>query len=112
MNLTSKERAYLRSKAQTIDPIFQLGKNGVTPEGTEAIGQALEARELVKINVLQNCMENPKEMAETIAGRTRSIVVQVIGKKIILFKQSKKNPKYIGKPEATEQDKKPVAKRK
>lgn len=93
MKLTSKQRAYLRSLAQKIEPIFQLGKNGLTPEVTEAINEALEKRELIKISVLQNCLEDPKDMAERLAERTHSIVVQVIGKKIILFKINKKNPK-------------------
>ena len=93
MELTSKQRAYLKSLAQKIDPIFQLGKNGLTPEVTEAVGQALDARELVKISVLQNCLEDPRDMAGRLADRTKSVVVQVIGKKIILYKPAKKNPK-------------------
>lgn len=93
--MTSKQRAYLKSLAQKIDPIFQLGKNGLTPEVTEAVRQALEARELIKISVLQNCIEEPKDMAERLAERTQSTVVQVIGKKIVLYKPSKKNPKII-----------------
>ena len=93
MTLTSKQRAYLKSLAQNIDAIFQIGKNGLTPEVTEAIALALEARELIKISVLQNCLEDPKEMAQTLAERTKSIVVQVIGKKIVLYKPAKKNPK-------------------
>ena len=93
MTLTSKQRAYLKSLAQNIDAIFQIGKNGLTPEVTAAIALALEARELIKISVLQNCLEDPKEMAQTLAERTKSIVVQVIGKKIVLYKPAKKNPK-------------------
>lgn len=93
MELTSKQRAYLKSLAQKIDPIFQLGKNGLTPEVTEAVGQALDARELIKISVLQNCLEDPRDMAGRLADRTKSVVVQVIGKKIILYKPAKKNPK-------------------
>ena len=93
MELTSKQRAYLKSLAQKIDPIFQLGKNGLTPEVTEAVGQALDARELIKISVLQNCLEDPRDMAGRLADRTKSVVVQVIDKKIILYKPAKKNPK-------------------
>ena len=93
MELTSKQRAYLKSLAQKIDPIFKLGKNGLTPEVTEAVGQALDARELIKISVLQNCLEDPRDMAGRLADRTKSVVVQVIGKKIILYKPAKKNPK-------------------
>ena len=76
-------------------PIFQLGKNSLTPENTKAIAEALEARELIKISVLNNCADDPKEIAQTVAERTRSQVVQVIGKKIVLYKESKENKKII-----------------
>ena len=82
--MTSKQRAYLKSLAMTMDPIFQIGKSSMTPELTKAIEEALEARELIKINVLQNCADDPKEMAAMLAERTRAQVVQVIGKKIEL----------------------------
>lgn len=91
--ITSKQRAYLKSIAQTVEPIFQIGKNGLTPEVTEAILLALDAREIVKISVLNNCLEDPKEMCQVLSERTHSIPVQVIGKKIVLYKQAKKNPK-------------------
>ena len=93
--MTSKQRAYLKGLAMTIDPIFQLGKNSLTPENTKAIAEALEARELIKISVLNNCADDPKEIAQTVAERTRSQVVQVIGKKIVLYKESKANKKII-----------------
>ncbi|ADZ83825.1 ribosome assembly RNA-binding protein YhbY [Cellulosilyticum sp. ST5] len=93
MTLTSKQRAYLKSLAQKTESIFQIGKNGLTPEVTEAVALALDARELVKISVLQNCLEDPKEMSIMLAERTKSVVVQVIGKKIVLYKPAKKNPK-------------------
>lgn len=93
--MTSKQRAYLKSLAMTMEPILQLGKNGLTPENTAAIAEALEARELIKISVLQNCMEDPHEMARTAAERTRSEVVQVIGKKIVLYKEGKDEKKKI-----------------
>ena len=88
--MTSKQRAYLKGLAMTIEPIFQLGKASLTPENTKAINEALEARELIKINVLQNCADNPKEIAVMIAERTHSQVVQVIGKKIVLYKPKTK----------------------
>ena len=93
MTLTSKQRSYLKSIAQKTEAIFQIGKNGLTPEVTEAVALALEARELVKISVLQNCLEDPKEMSIILAERTKSVVVQVIGKKIVLYKPAKKDPK-------------------
>ncbi|MGI6070019.1 MAG: ribosome assembly RNA-binding protein YhbY [Blautia sp.] len=96
--MTSKQRAYLKSLAMNIDPILQLGKNGLTPENTASVAEALEARELIKISVLQNCLEDPKEMAQTLAERTHSQVVQVIGKKIVLYKEGKKEKKKIFLP--------------
>ncbi len=91
--MTSKERAELRSKAMMLDSIFQIGKASLTPELTEAIKDALTARELIKISVLKNCGDDPRELAETIAGRTGAQVVQVIGKKIILYKQNPEKEK-------------------
>ena len=61
--MTSKQRAYLKGLAMTMDPIFQFGKNSLTPENTAAIAEALEARELIKISVLNNCADDPKEHA-------------------------------------------------
>lgn len=90
--LNSKQRAYLVGKANHITPIFQIGKASLTPEIISAVNDALEKRELVKISVLKNCADDPKEIAEMMAGRTRSQVVRVIGKKIILFRVSKKKP--------------------
>ena len=87
--MTSKQRAYLKSLAMTMDPIFQVGKASVTPELTKANEEALAARELIKLSVLQNCADDPREIAELIADRTRSQVVQVIGKKIVLYRENK-----------------------
>ena len=93
--MTSKQRAYLKSLAQTMEPIFQIGKSSLTPENTEAISEALAARELIKISVLNNCMDDPREIAQLVAERTRSQVVQVIGKKIVLYREGKDNKKKI-----------------
>ncbi len=94
MSLTSKQRAYLGSQASTMEPIFQIGKSSLTPELIAALDEAIEKREMIKISVLKNCADDPKEIAYVIAERTRSEVVKVIGKKIILFRQAKKNSKY------------------
>ncbi len=91
--MTSKQRAYLRSLASTMQPIYQIGKSEITPEFTKGIDEALEARELIKISVLKNCMEDPKALADTLAGRTKSEVVHVMGRKIVLYRASKNNPK-------------------
>ncbi|HIV35311.1 MAG TPA: ribosome assembly RNA-binding protein YhbY [Candidatus Blautia intestinigallinarum] len=96
--MTSKQRAYLRSLAMKIEPILQLGKSGVTPENTASVAEALEARELIKISVLQNCLFDPQDMAQMLAERTQSEVVQVIGKKIILYKRGKKDKRKIELP--------------
>lgn len=95
MELTSKQRAYLKSLANSLDPIFQVGKSSLTPEFTESVGDAFNTRELLKIAVLKNCADDPREIAQAVAERTHSQVVQVIGKKIILYKPDKKNPKIV-----------------
>lgn len=91
--MTSKQRAYLKSLAMKLDPVMQIGKASVTPELTGAVDEALEARELVKLHVLKNCFDDPKELAQMIAERTHSQVVQVIGKKIVLYRESKEKKK-------------------
>ena len=91
--MTSKQRAYLKSLAMKLDPVFNVGKASITPEFTTAIAEVLETRELIKIAVLKNCLDEPKEIAEVLAERTHSQVVQVIGKKIVLYKESKENKK-------------------
>ena len=62
--MTSKERAELKTKAMKLDSIFQIGKSSLTPQSVSAIKDALKARELIKINVLKNCMDDPKELAQ------------------------------------------------
>ena len=91
--MTSKQRAYLKGLAMTSDPIFQIGKASVTPELTTAVAEALEARELIKLRILKNCMDDGNEIASVLAERTQSQVVQVIGKKIVLYKQAKDEKK-------------------
>lgn len=91
--MTSKQRAYLMSLASNLNPIFQIGKSSLTPEVTEAISESFNNRELIKIAVLKNCFDDPKEIAQVIAERTHSQVIQVIGKKIVLYKPDKENPK-------------------
>ena len=98
--MTTKQRAYLKSLATTMEPIFQVGKSSMTPGLTQAISEALEARELIKISVLKNCADDPRELAEIIAERTRSEIVQVIGKKIVLYREGKDEKKRIILPKA------------
>ena len=87
--ITSKQRAYLKGLAMTMDPILQLGKGGLTPENTASVDEALAARELIKIHVLKNCADDGKDLAQILAERTHSEVVQVIGKMIVLYKPAK-----------------------
>ena len=93
--MTSKQRAYLKGLAMKMEPIMQLGKGSVTPENTAAADEALAARELIKISVHQNCLDDPRQMAEVLAERTHSQVVQVIGRKIVLYREGKDNKKKI-----------------
>ena len=86
MNITSKQRSMLKGIAMKTDPIFQIGKGSITPELTEAVREALEKRELIKIHVLKNNADDKQQIAEMLAERTGSIVVQVIGNMIVLFK--------------------------
>ena len=77
----------------TQEPILQIGKSSLTPEFTASVDEALEARELIKISVLKNCMDDPRALADVLADRTKSQVVQVIGKKIVLYREGKGNRK-------------------
>ena len=96
--MTTKQRTYLKGMAMTMEPIFQIGKNSMTPELTKAIQEALDARELIKVSVLKNCADDPRALAELLAERTRAQVVQVIGKKIVLYKEGKDKNKRIQLP--------------
>ena len=91
--MTSKQRSYLKGLAMTIDPVFQFGKASLTPEVTQAVSEVLEARELVKITVLKNCLDDGRSIAEVLAERTHSEVVQVIGRKIVLYRPAKEENK-------------------
>ena len=93
--MTSKQRAYLKGLAMNIDPVLNIGKNSVTPEMITSVTEAIDKRELIKIGVLKNCLDDPKEIANVIAERSNSQVVQVIGKKIVLYKKDKDNPKIL-----------------
>jgi RNA-binding protein len=93
--MTSKQRAYLKSLAVKLDPIFHVGKASLTPEITEAIGEAFNTNELIKIAVLKNCMDDPYEIAQMVAERTHSQLVQVIGKKFVLYKPDRDQPKIV-----------------
>lgn len=91
--MTSKQRSYLKGLAMNLDAIFQIGKASLTPEFTKGIEEALAARELIKITVLKNCLDDPRQIAEMLSERVHAEVVQVIGRKIVLYRESKENKK-------------------
>jgi len=95
MILTSKQRAFLKGLAADLEPVFQIGKSSVTPEVTSAITEAFNTHELIKITVLKNCLDDPHSVAITMAERTRAELVQVIGRKFVLYKPFKDNPKIV-----------------
>ena len=88
--MTSKERAQLRGMANTIQPILQIGKNGLSDNSIKQVDDALEARELIKITVLENSGEDTREIAHEIAREVNAEVVQVIGSKFVLYRKSTK----------------------
>ena len=91
--MTSKQRAYLRGLANKIDAIFQIGKNGINDNLIKQLDDALEARELIKITTLETAPDSAKNLSFEIAERTNSMLVQVIGNKITLFRQKQKDSK-------------------
>lgn len=92
--MTSKQRAYLRSLANRLDPIFQIGKSGLSDNLIKQLSDALEARELIKITVLETAPDDVKSLAVEIANQTDSVLVQTIGNKITLFKQNEKKSRF------------------
>ncbi|UFT97844.1 ribosome assembly RNA-binding protein YhbY [Radiobacillus kanasensis] len=89
--LTGKQKRFLRAEAHHLNPIFQVGKDGVNENMIKQIDEALEKRELIKVTVLQNCLEDKDEVAEAISEGTGANVAQVIGNTIVLYKESKEN---------------------
>ncbi len=93
--ITGKQRSYLKGLANSLDPIFQVGKNGITENFIKQVDEALEKREIIKIKVLNNSMLNAKEVASMLAEKTNAEFVQSIGNKFVLYRESKKNKKII-----------------
>ena len=93
--LKGKQKRYLRSLAHHLDPIFQVGKGGVNDNMIKQINEALEARELIKVSVLKNNLDDVEEIAENIVGGTSAELVQIIGHTIVLYKESKENKEII-----------------
>ena len=95
--ITTKQRAYLRGLANKIDAIFQIGKGGIEASFIKQVEEALEKRELIKINVLENSGMDPREAQHQLVGALGCEGIQVIGSKIVLYKESK-NQKKIELP--------------
>jgi RNA-binding protein len=93
--LTGKQKRLLRSKAHHLNPIFQVGKGGVNENMIKQISEALEARELIKISVLQNCEEDKDDVAIAVSKGTDAELVQLIGNIIVLYKESIENKQIV-----------------
>ena len=93
--LTGKEKRYLRSLANSIDPIVQVGKAGVNDSVLISLNEALEARELIKVKVLKNCLDEVSEVAEGLAAGGNAHLVQTIGRNIILYRPHPSKPKIV-----------------
>lgn len=96
--LTGKQKRFLRKEAHHIKPLFQVGKSGVTENLIIQLDDLLEKRELIKVSILQNCLEDKNVVAETISDQTNAEIVQIIGNNIVLYKESAEN-KQIKLPE-------------
>ena len=93
--LTGKQRSYLKSIANNLDPLFQMGKNGLTENFIKQVDEALELREIVKINVLKNCFEDPKDIANELVEELNAEFVQSIGRKIVIYRESEENKEIV-----------------
>ncbi|MED3914485.1 ribosome assembly RNA-binding protein YhbY [Priestia megaterium] len=93
--LTGKQKRFLRSKAHHLNPIFQVGKGGVNENMIGQIADALEARELLKVSILQNCDEDRDMVAARLTKGTKAELVQVIGNTIVLYKESRENKQLM-----------------
>ncbi|GGJ63226.1 RNA-binding protein [Anoxybacillus voinovskiensis] len=93
--LTGKQKRFLRAMAHHLKPIFQVGKGGVNANMVKQIADALEARELIKVSVLQNCEEAREVVAEQLASGAGAELVQTIGNTIVLYKESKENKQIV-----------------
>ena len=89
--LTGKQKRFLRSRAHHLKPIFQVGKIGVNENMIIQVNEALEKRELIKVSILQNCMDDKETVAEELQAGTNSEIVQIIGNNIVLYKESEEN---------------------
>lgn len=89
--ISSKQRAYLRTMANTLNPIFQIGKGGLNENLIKSVDEALENRELIKLTILDNSTQNVKEACAYIAEHTGSEQIQCIGRRFVLYRESKEH---------------------
>ncbi len=90
--LTGKQKRFLRSMANTMDPIVQVGKGSVTESVLFSLNEALEARELIKVKILKNCLDEVDVVADALAEQAKAELVQVIGRNVVLYRQHPKKP--------------------
>ena len=90
--LSGKEKRYLRSLANTIDPVVQVGKASVNESVLFSLNEALDARELVKVKVLKNCLDEVKDVAQELADQSNAELVQVIGRNVVLYRRNPEKP--------------------
>jgi len=93
--LTGKQKRFLRSKAHHLNPIFQVGKGGVNENMVKQIDEVLEARELIKVSILQNCEDDRDTVAEQLSRGAKAELVQIIGNTIVLYKESRENKQLV-----------------
>lgn len=91
--LTGKQKRHLRALGSALDPVVQIGKGGVTESVVDSAADAIGARELIKVRVLKNCLEEPKDAINELADATEAILVQVIGRNGLLYKKNAEKPK-------------------
>ncbi|MBR6343967.1 MAG: ribosome assembly RNA-binding protein YhbY [Selenomonadaceae bacterium] len=92
-NLTGKQKSFLRSMGMKLDPVVNIGKEGVTPTVVQAVREAIKKRELIKVRVLQNCEEEPKDAITVLAERSDVNLVQIIGRNGLFYKRNQEKPK-------------------
>lgn len=92
-NLTGKQKSFLRSMGMKLDPVVNIGKEGVTPTVVQAVREAIKKRELIKVRVLQNCEEEPKDAITVLAERSDVNLVQIIGRNGLFYKRNREKPK-------------------
>lgn len=91
--LTGKQKRFLRAMGNEMEPIIQIGKGGINENVIQQVHEALEARELIKGRVLQNCLEEPKIVAQELAAASNAELVQVIGRNFLLYRKSQEKPR-------------------